>query len=498
MTVVPDPGGVHVLMLAANADQHIAKQAASLTGAGYRVSTFAPATVEYPDPRPGAPALHQQIFHMPDVPAPGHRAAVDNPLLAGVFDAPIAGQLSRITALEDIRHDMRWAFRLRRLFTGLQVSGQQRRAKVQDFRARRRHAYEALLPPDCANRLDIIVRYASQALAFCDTALEWQARVTAFGPPGVVHAHDIFTLAAGVALARRYGARLVYDAHEYEPERTPVLPTAERRLIALFEDRVLPWATGLQTVSGSIVALYRDRFPALQTNLLMNCPALNAAGAEVPGLRARTGLGAEVPLAVFVGLPELEGRGLGVVLEAMTHLPDLHLAVIGPRWEARDTELMAAVHAAGLSARVHVLDPVAPGDVITAIGDADFSVCLMQDTSLNHRFALPNKLFESLLAGVPVLVADLPDMSALVRRLGAGLVVDQTDPKAVSDVMRQVLADRAEFSPTGEGRVAVEAACSWEGQEQGLLGFYDRVLNADAVPNAVSDAGQDAGAGGQT
>ena len=473
--------GCHVLMLAANADQHIAKQAASLTRAGYRVSTLAFREVGYPDPGPGPDAQGQQIFHMPDMAHLLDMPVLTDPMLSELFAAPIDGLQFRATVQERILRDLRWIFRLRRIGTMLHWSGQVRRARTQAFRIRRQQAQDVLRAGrDGPIRLNMTAQYASQASIFCEQDPGWQARLQAIGLPGVIHAHDLYTLAAGALLAERYGARLVYDAHEYEPERTPVLPQAERDLITLFEDRILGQATGVQTVSHSIAELYRQRFAHVRINLAMNCPALRAADSDVPGLRDRTGLDQETPLAVFVGLPELEGRGLRVVLAAMTHLPDLHLAVIGPRWEKQDAELTAAVQAAGLTERVHLLNPVAPGDVITTIRDADLSFCLMQDTSLNHRFAMPNKLFESLLAGVPVLVADLPDMGDLVRRLEAGLVVDQTDVDTVVAAIRQIRADRDAFVPRGEGRAAVEAACSWEGQEQALLAFYADILDAAA------------------
>jgi glycosyltransferase involved in cell wall biosynthesis len=164
------------------------------------------------------------------------------------------------------------------------------------------------------------------------------------------------------------------------------------------------------------------------------------------------------------------------VLEVMAHLPYVHLAVIGPRWAKQDAELIKAVQAAGLDARVHLLEPVAPAEVITAISDADVSLCLFQDTSLNQRFAMPNKLFESLLAGVPLLVSALPDMADLVHRMKAGLAVDQTDPDAVTDAIRTLLERRADFVPAGEARAELMQSCSWEGQERTLLALYERLL----------------------
>ena len=478
MTGIQEYGRGHVLVLALNplsTDARIRKQVTSLVNAGYRVSGLALRDADHPGHDLEDPALHiyrQALDRTAPPPDPG--ASVRG---REIFEGSPAALLARLEPVRRDQQTLRRALRLYRRLTALHWSSKVRKA-------RRRYLSDLLeqsialqnAQHDGPIRIDFTARFEALTRSFCDTTPEWQARLADLGPPRVVHAHDIYTLAAGAVLAERYGAKLIYDAHEYEPENTPRLPAGERAVIALLEDRALEGDAALVTVSDNIARLYRRRNPGLDIALVYNAPDARLADGADPILRARIGLNAEVPLLAFVGLPTLEERGLGVVLEAMTQLPEVHLAVIGPRWAKQDAELTAAVAATGLTARVHLLEPVAPMDVITAIADADVSLCLFQDTSLNQRFAMPNKLFESLLAGVPLLVSDLPDMAALVHRMQAGLAVDQTDPDAVIAAIRTLLARRADFVPAGEARTALKQSCSWEGQEQILLALYARVL----------------------
>ena len=483
MTDTNPSAGQHVLVLAFNAptrDIRVLKQIGSLSRAGYNVSTFAPIGVKDTDPADVDFALDQYWIGSAQhkLQARELHSLMQSPCGKALFAGAVDDLLARTAEQGEMQRDlMRRVFRLGRLVAMLHWSVQVRRTQVESLRNLRKWFADAQLRDgDGPNRVLIAARYGEQVLRFCDSDPQWQARLKAVGPPRIVHAHDLSTLAAGAVLADRYGAKLIYDAHEYEPENTPRLPADERKVIELIEDRALSGAAGLITVSDNIAKLYGRRHPDLDLALVYNCPDHRLTDRTVQQLRPRLGLGPDVPLMVFVGLPTLEERGLGVVLEAMTHLPDLHLAVIGPRWAKQDAELAGAVQGAGLEARVHLMEPVAPTDVITAIGDADVSVCLFRETSLNQRFAMPNKLFESLLAGVPLLVSDLPDMAALVQRMQAGLAVDQADPEAIVEAIRTLLQRRADFVPTDAARDALEQNCSWEGQEQTLLALYDRLL----------------------
>lgn len=469
----------HVLVLAENTlarDTRILKQIGSLVKAGYRVSALAVTDDESTGHDCADPDRHIYRFAMDD------RAAFADPMATPTGAALFAGTVGDLMAeaargQADYR-SLRRAIDLLRIPAALHWSAKRRAEGRRRLKALRLRVRDLLFQSlDGPTRLDLAARYEAAARAFCETSSAWQARLAELGPPQIVHAHDLRTLGAGAVLAERHGAQLIYDAHEYEPERTPPLPAAERRVIETFEDRALGESGSVVTVSESIVGLYRRRLPDREITLVQNAPDLRLFGSNVAGLRKRTGVAPDAPLAVFVGLPQLGMRGMQVTLEAMAQVPELALAVIGPRWKAVDAELMAAVHTDGMADRVHLLDPVAPNDVVPVIRDADLSFCLIQDVTLSYRYSMPNKLFEAVLAGVPTVVSDFPDMGGFIRKHCAGLVVDQTDPDAVAEAVRTILSDRAAFVPSGEARTRLEAVASWQGQESMLLDLYERVLD---------------------
>lgn len=488
-TIVPTPGaGEHVLVLAANSlahDTRILKQISSLVRGGYRVSVLAMADDVTPHHELDDPNRHVYRFRT-------RREKKKNPLpecsgaAEGLYE-PLDEYFRLYDRAAEDQEYMQKALRLQRAISSLHWSRKVRRARRMHHRELRARMSSLIARDDSARtaaRFALIAWYEVGAFGFVNGSSEFAKRIDDLGPPKVVHSHDIYTLTAGVMLAKKWGAKLAYDAHEYEPERAPPLADKLKADLASFEDRCIARADALVTVSNSILGLYQGRAPDLDINLIQNCPEHRyEQDVPVQGLRERIGLDPDTPLAVFIGLPTLGPRGLQVTLDAMLICSDLHLAVIGPRWKAQDAELVAATVEMGLSDRVHLLDPVKPDQVVSAIGDADISICLIQNVSLSYRYSMPNKLFEALVAGVPTIVSDLPDMGDFIRKHNTGLVVNETDPTAVADAIQKILADRSDYSPSGEARAALELECTWEGQERVLLGLYNRLLPPASLSN---------------
>ena len=103
--------------------------------------------------------------------------------------------------------------------------------------------------------------------------------------------------------------------------------------------------------------------------------------------------------------------------------------------------------------KVHVIDPVPPVELLYWTASSDVMVMAVQPRSENHRFMTPQKLWEALAAGVPVVAADLPGMAAVVHETGCGVVCDPTSPGSIADAIRRVLG----ADPRGSGRWATAA-----------------------------------------
>lgn len=302
------------------------------------------------------------------------------------------------------------------------------------------------------------------------------------------HASDLYALPACSSAARRTKAYLTYDARELY---TAVASVQDRPLIRAFwrwiEHRHIRRADAVFTVSGSIADELARRYRIDPPVLLPNVP--DASG-RMPGRGLRdllldAGVNASVgdPLILHLGQMRAE-RGCDVLIRAFEQLAAVaedgdpssraRLVFLGYGPEKAALREMAAASAA--RNRIHFIPPVDPDRVHAAVGDASVGVTLLQDTCLNHRYALPNKLFDYVNAGVPVLASRLPEIARVVESGNLGLTVPPGDAVAVGEALRVMLSDAERRRAWTQAAANAAETFSWASVSDRLTGQFDRLL----------------------
>ena len=189
-------------------------------------------------------------------------------------------------------------------------------------------------------------------------------------------------------------------------------------------------------------------------------------------VRGDLGLSDDVPLVLYVG-KLTTNRGLEMVVEALARADEIHFVCVGPRVPIVEQSVRDLAQTLNVQGRLHILDPVPPDSIVPYIRTADLSVIPTQDASLSYRYSMPNKLFESVFAGLPVVVSDLPDMRRFVERTGTGIVMKQADPKDIARALREAYARRADFALSPERMCKIVGDYGWDTQGQKLIALYD-------------------------
>lgn len=327
-----------------------------------------------------------------------------------------------------------------------------------------------------------------------------------FGPvidalePDVIHAHDfhmvnVATLASRRAAAAGRTVPWIYDAHEFVPGMA-TYGGKTKRVIAAYakaEKEYAHDASSVITVSPFIAVELqkRHRLPALPS-VVFNAPA--ASDGSVEGgtdVRAAAGVGPDVPLLVYSG-GVTPARGIDVVVQALAQLPEVHLAVVCvPGVHTKPVEkLVSTALDLGVRDRMHLLEPVGPERVTTFLRTADIGVHPLPGGIPNHDMALPNKLFEYLQAGLPLVVSDAKALADFVTSHKVGASFRTGDATSLAAAVRRVLDDRASYAAE-VAHQRDEQQYTWEGQEQTLVDVYNQLLGTTlAVPHEPFKVGK--------
>lgn len=298
----------------------------------------------------------------------------------------------------------------------------------------------------------------------------------AFGPvvdtlePDLIYAHDVQLLPVAARAVRRAAAtgravRWVYDAHEWVPGLSRYGSRTARKVAAWadLEAEYVGSADAVITVSDELAdALQRRHRLGERPTVVHNIPSMSDAPGVAPsgGIRAAAGVADGVPLLVYSG-GVTRARGVHTAVEALLDLSDAHLAVVAVPSSASPAARDIAGFAAGLGLadRVHVLDPVPPAEVVGFLGSADVGLIPLRHFG-SHEFALANKLFEYLHAGLPMVVSDCRAQADFVTRHGLGAVHLAGDPHSLATAVRDVLS-RAEALRAVVANAPVRAEMTW-------------------------------------
>ena len=304
--------------------------------------------------------------------------------------------------------------------------------------------------------------------------------------PDVVHTHDGMSLALGASLGKRLGVKTVFDSHELEAHRNPPLGKIQRWNVERIEKTGLRQMTAVTTVGHAIADHLRDRYNIARPEVLYNAPPMTPR--PLPEKWQQPGRGnireeADVPdsavLLVYTGNLTMN-RGLEQTLDGMAEYfatqsdpRDVHLSMVGKaRPETRDAvNALAVKHK--LEDRIHFHEPVSPTSVVDFIGNADIAIIPVIPAALSYEYAMPNKLFESMLAGLPILGARLFEMSRFIEENDLGVCYDPHSATELAAGLADLLSDDARFAEQAERMKQRAPEFSWEAQEAKLLNIYD-------------------------
>ena len=292
-----------------------------------------------------------------------------------------------------------------------------------------------------------------------------------------INCHILTLLPLCVLIKAIAGCKLVYDTHELETETAN--STGVRRIIAKWVEAVLiRHADAVVVVNEAIGQWYRRTYGLQNVTVVHNAPRkrLHATRRD---LRKELEIVGEGMLFLYLGILGRD-RCIELLVEVFTSQDRSDILFVGYG------EMVSVVKScAARSKRIHFLPAVAPADIGCVAGAADIGICFLVGDCLNYRLAMPNKLFEYLASGLPVLANDDIAVGAYVSDKGCGWSVPLRAER-LAHFVRSLEWDEVRQKRAGAAVAAREVG--WCYEERALAEMYHRLGFGATSKSTVSAA----------
>lgn len=284
--------------------------------------------------------------------------------------------------------------------------------------------------------------------------------------------NDLDTLWPNYMVSKQRKKPLVYDTHEIFTEVPELVNRGlKQKIWKRLEQKIFPELKYVFTVNESIAEWYEKAY-GIRPVVVRNIPRINHAP-----VRQLTRKEAHLPENKKIIL--LQGAGINVhrgaeeAVEAMQYLDNAVLLIIGGGDVIHTLKEMAEKE--HLEGKVIFVNKLPPDELRAWTVLADIGITLDKDTNINYRFSLPNKIFDYIHAGIPVLASDLVEVRRIVEEYNVGRISPDHDPQNIAKIIREMFESPG-FATWKSNTQKATAELNWEKEEEKIKAVYAKFL----------------------
>jgi len=310
--------------------------------------------------------------------------------------------------------------------------------------------------------------------------IEFQLRLfllLAFKKADVLFSNDLDTLLPNYLISKIKKKIVVYDTHELFCEVPELMNRPlKKRIWKTLEKRIFPKLKYVFTVNNSIAAAYLNEYH-VPVHAVRNVPFLSKQQTDFKITRTDLGITDDKKIIVLQGAGINMDRGAEEAIQAMHYLNDAVLIIIGSG-NVIDT-LKQMTMDLKLQHKITFINKLPFEQLVQYTKIADIGISLDKDTNMNYRYSLPNKLFDYIHAGIPVITSDLIEVRTIVNQYNIGTIIQNHSPQHIAQVFTNTLKDTETLFKWKQNTIKAAAELNWEKEEKIIMSVFEPFNNAN-------------------
>jgi glycosyltransferase involved in cell wall biosynthesis len=293
----------------------------------------------------------------------------------------------------------------------------------------------------------------------------------------IYYAHDLVTLPIAWLCSRLYHAKLIYEIHdlwfEFRAERQPWL----RDYCVNHIESFLIRRTDANIVAGISAGHWlSNRYSIPEPVVLLNVP-LYEVYRPSNVFRETFNIPADKIILLYMGSVN-PCKGIEQAISSLKYLENCCLVIFGAGTDVFKAELKEWAISENVSKIIYFFEAVPFEQVASNAMSADISLILQQNVGLGYYFLSPNKLFESMIAGLPVVASNFPDLKYFIENYRLGITCDSTKPEEVAAAVKNLLADTDKLKVIRQNALEAGKIFNWENESKKLLDTVSSVIKS--------------------
>ena len=287
----------------------------------------------------------------------------------------------------------------------------------------------------------------------------------------IIHCNDLGTLPIGVIIKKFFNkdVKIVYDAHEYETE-TLHFKGFYKKIVKILEKNLIKYVDKTITVSNAIADEYVKLYNIQKPELVLNTPPFTQI--EKKNI-FREQLNIEEDKNIFLYQGGLSrGRGIEILLETFKELSkdNSKNVIIFMGYGILEDKIREY---SKKYKNIFYHKAVSPEILLDFTSSADFGISLIEDSCLNYRYCLPNKMFEYMMVGLPVIVSNLPEMAKIIEEYSVGVISKGYSVENLKEAIDKIM--NLDRSILNDNIQKIKKVYNWEKQEKNLIKVYNEL-----------------------